>query len=400
MTCVLAKVYLAIYFPIKKRLIEKMSFAKNGLWYPFISKYVIHVFIVLIAGSVLFHSIYTREVSAEEFGGDSLITRLLGGQSDVIITETADYLHSKPTSYLDQRGLVGNSISFGESAGATESDREKSAAIAQGGGAILKQNIPTTDIGDRPRELVEYYIVEQGDTVSTIAERFGVSTNTILWENKLGERDYIKPGDKLTVLPMSGLSHQVKKDDTISTLAKKYKVEEKEIIEYNKLASADAIKPNQILIIPGGQAPEIAKPAPTSTVERYFSDTPPPPARVAASDKMLWPTISHKINQYYTWRHHGLDIDGDYTSPIYAAESGSVTNVGWGSGYGLHVIIDHGGGKKTLYAHLSKTFVNAGTRVSTGDTLGMMGSTGWSTGTHLHFEVIINGSKLNPLSYL
>lgn len=401
LSSVLSRVYLSVYFPIKRRLVERFGFSKKTIWYPFLTKYVIHVLILVIAVSVLVHSIETRTVSAEEFGNDSLITKLLGGESDVLITETAEDILLAPSNYQDQRGLVGNPMAVSEGTDAESEDEEdQTLAFAQGGGSILKPNIPTTDVGDRAREQVEYYVVQAGDTVSTIAEQFDVSTNTILWENKLGESDYIKPGDKLTVLPMSGVSHQVKKDDTISSIAKKYDVEENEIIEYNKLASADAIAVDEILIIPGGRAPEIVRPTTTNTVEKYFTGTAPPPARVDPSDKLLWPTPSHKINQYYTWRHHGIDIDGDYSSPVYAADSGTIVNVGWGTGYGLHVIIDHGGGKKTVYAHFSQAFVSAGQYVNKGDTLGMQGCTGWCTGTHLHFEVIINGSKVNPLSYL
>ncbi|MBU1890925.1 peptidoglycan DD-metalloendopeptidase family protein [Patescibacteria group bacterium] len=396
---VLSRVYLNIYFPIKKFVILKFSNAKSKVWYPFATRYIVHGFIILIAAGVLIHSIQTREVYAEEFANDSLVSKILGNSNQEIITETAEDAVNMPTSYLNYKGLVGGASGLAQDTTVDETDQ--SLALTQGSGTIVKPNIPTTDLGDRVRDVVEYYIVEQGDTISTIAEDYNVSTNTILWENKLGEKDYIKPGDKLTILPMSGVSHQVKNKDTISSIASKYKIEADKIIEYNKLASADDITVNQILIIPGGQAPEAVKIiSPSNTIDKYFSGSPPPPARVVSSEKMLWPTPSHKINQYYTWRHHGVDIDGDYSSPIYAAESGTIANVGWGTGYGLHVIINHGGGKKTVYAHLSKSYVNAGQSVSTGDTLGMMGCTGWCTGTHLHFEVQINGSKVNPLSYL
>ncbi|MDD5566884.1 MAG: peptidoglycan DD-metalloendopeptidase family protein [Patescibacteria group bacterium] len=397
---VLSRIYLFIYFPIKRRLGDKFALAKNKVWYPFATKYVIHFFIVLLATGVIFYSIKTREASAEEFTTDSLITKFLGEDSSDIITETAQSAPKKSISYVDQRGMFGGQT-LSINSPTEEETAEEDLTLAQGSGSILKPNIPTTQVGDRAREIVEYYVVEGGDTVSTIADKFGVSTNTILWENRLGEKDYIKPGDKLTILPMSGVSHQVKKGDTIKTLAKKYNVEEQEIIDYNKLASADAISVDEILIIPGGRAPEIVKPTSTGTgVDKYFGGTPPPPARVAASEKMLWPTASKKINQYFKYRHSGLDIDGNTGSPIYAAESGRVSNVGWGSGYGLHVIIDHGGGKKTVYAHFSKAYVTAGQQVSKGDSIGLMGCTGWCTGPHLHFEVIISGKKVNPLSYL
>lgn len=368
--------------------------------YPFSSRFVIHLLILVIATGVTMNSIRTREVSAEEFGTQSLIVRFLGGSSDTdLIVESSTNSPTKPVSYLNHQGLVGNSTSS-----AIPVDEEEQLALAQGGSAIIKPNIPTTEIADRPRDEVDYYVVEGGDTISTIAQKFGVSTDTILWENKLGEKDYIKPGDRLTILPMSGVSHQVRKGDTIASIAKKYGVETDEVVEYNKLASAEDISINQVLIVPGGEAPETVAPKVTtpsgSSASLASGGSPLPSIKVSASEKMVWPTTSRRINQYFKFGHTGLDIDGDTGSPIYAAESGRVSNVGWGKGYGLHIIIDHGGGKKTIYAHNSKVFVTAGQQLSKGQNIALMGCTGWCTGPHLHFEVIINGKKLNPLSYL
>lgn len=127
----------------------------------------------------------------------------------------------------------------------------------------------------------------------------------------------------------------------------------------------------------------------------------PPPSRVQSSSRFLWPTPSKKINQYFGWRHTGLDIDGNYSSPIYAADSGRVERSdSAASGYGLHIVLNHGGGVETLYGHLSKSFVRVGDSVQRGQTIGMMGCTGWCTGPHVHFEVIIGSRKVNPLSYL
>lgn len=115
---------------------------------------------------------------------------------------------------------------------------------------------------------------------------------------------------------------------------------------------------------------------------------------------MNWPAGVRKITQYFSWRHTGLDIAGPLGTPIYAADSGTVEIEGWGSGYGNQIVINHGGGKKTRYAHLSKFYVEKGEAVTKGQAIAAMGSTGWSTGSHLHFEVIINGTKYNPLNYI
>jgi murein DD-endopeptidase MepM/ murein hydrolase activator NlpD len=117
------------------------------------------------------------------------------------------------------------------------------------------------------------------------------------------------------------------------------------------------------------------------------------------SNTLLWPAKSRRINQYYSWRHRGLDIDGDVGDPAYAPESGKVEKSGWGTGYGYHVIINHGNGIKTLQGHFSKLLVKTGDTVERGDQIAEIGSTGWSTGAHIHFEVIVNGVKVNPFTY-
>jgi murein DD-endopeptidase MepM/ murein hydrolase activator NlpD len=116
--------------------------------------------------------------------------------------------------------------------------------------------------------------------------------------------------------------------------------------------------------------------------------------------KLLWPTSGHVITQYYGWKHTGVDIDGDYSSPLYAAADGTVQKAGWNSGgYGLMILIDHPNGMTTRYGHASKLFVKAGDSVKKGQVIAMMGTTGRSTGTHLHFEVYVNGKRTNPLAY-
>lgn len=281
-------------------------------------------------------------------------------------------------------------------------------AVTQGGAALVKPNITETRIAEQPREEVMKYAVQKNDTLSGIAEKFNITVNTLLWANDLSESSIINPGDSLTILPVSGVLHKVKSGETLSKLAIKYDVKEDKIIEYNKLADAGDIQVDQNLIIPGGTMPRTI-----TTSRSYVSNkrsvniapiksliTAPPSAPSVPAGKMVWPTSGHRITQYYSWRHHGLDVDGDYSSPIYASEAGTVVKAGWGTGYGNVIYINHGGGVQTRYAHLSKFFVSNGQQVSKGQTLGMMGTTGWSTGTHLHFEVRINGSPLNPLSYI
>jgi len=321
------------------------------------------------------------------------------GAQDVEIVETALTENVQTTDYYRRLGVL-NADEAAQAEMIKNGTGDNTIMTTGSSAALVKPALASTTIGDRPREQVIYYTVEGGDTVSTIAEKFSVSTNTILWENKLGPRDYIKPGDSLTILPQSGVSHQVKSGDTVEKIAKKYSVTTDDILEYNQLADASAIETDQVLIIPDGTMPAPPAPQPQSYSSGFALFNVPPPATDTGGTKLLWPTTSRKISQYYKWRHLAIDIAGDYSSPVYAADDGRIEAVGWGRGYGNRIIINHGNGIKTLYAHESKMFVKVGDSVSRGQTIGMVGCTGWCTGPHVHFEVYVNGQKVNPLNYL
>ncbi len=259
--------------------------------------------------------------------------------------------------------------------------------------------------GDDQEEEVRYYIVEGGDTLSSIAVQFGISTETIQWENNLSDTDFIKPGQKLTVLPVDGVTHTVKKGDTVAAIAKKYKAEDEKILAFNRLVSTEALNEGEELIIPGGviesAAPRAVPQNPNSAARRFAVFNIPPPARSTTGKRMQWPTSSRRLNQYFRFRHTGIDIDGNVGSPVYAADSGVVESVTYARyGYGFHLVINHGGGRETLYAHNAKIFVRPGQSVKRGQSIAVIGLTGRTTGAHLHFEVIVNGGKRNPLSYL
>jgi murein DD-endopeptidase MepM/ murein hydrolase activator NlpD len=209
----------------------------------------------------------------------------------------------------------------------------------------------------------------------------------------------------------------VKSGDTLGEIASKYGGDLEEIMRANQLA--DEIVPvGKELIIPGGEPPKIVQERVIAVsrdqlrepgVSQYSApaesavnvNKPADVVEQQITTKLLWPTSGHVITQYYGWRHTGLDIDGDYTSPLYASEDGVVEISGWNSGgYGLQVLIRHPNGIKTRYAHASKLFVKAGDAVKRGQVIAMMGSTGRSTGSHIHYEVIVNGAKVNPLLYI
>lgn len=251
------------------------------------------------------------------------------------------------------------------------------------------------------------YTVKSGDTISTIADEFDISVNTILWENDLTAYSMIRPGDSLSILPRTGVSHKVKKGETLGAIAKDYETEESDIATANQMSLSSTLAVGQKLLIPNGRPISDDIPAPKkSTPKKYTGYTAikeivkAPNATPVAGNKMQWPTVGHRISQYFNWRHTGLDIANKVGTPLYAADAGTVVHSGWGNGYGNYVKIDHGGGKQTLYAHASELFVKEGDEVSKGETVAAMGSTGWSTGSHIHFEVIIDGKKYNPLNYI
>ena len=258
------------------------------------------------------------------------------------------------------------------------------------------------------REAVTDYTVQEGDTIGSIAEDFDLSITTILWANNLSVRSIIRPGDTLTILPVDGIVHTVKNGDTLSKIAKTYSVESNEIVGFNMLADANDLVIGEALLIPGG---EKLAPTPTSrvaSVSNLFTSEQTTKTRspLAGSANMIWPSDLGRINTYFgQWyiygRHWGLDVDCNTNNTNYAAADGIVTTAGWNSGgYGYLVVIDHGNGLITYYGHHAKLYVQKGQSVSQGDPIGLCGTTGRSTGNHLHFEVRVNGQQVNPLDYI
>lgn len=250
----------------------------------------------------------------------------------------------------------------------------------------------------KPRAEVIEYEVKAGDTVSTIAEKFGVSIDTIIWENNLKSVKEIKPGQILRILPVSGVLYKVKPGETIYSIAKKHQVDPQVIVDwpYNSFANDEtfALAVGQMLMIPDGIKLKEKPLAP----RRFYATV---PGAGLGTGRFVWP-VGGRISQGYSWYHKAIDIANKAAPAIVAADGGTVIVTGWPSpwAYGNRVIIDHGNGFQTLYAHLSQIYVSPGQKVARGQTIGRMGSTGRSTGTHLHFEIRINGAAQNPLNYL
>ena len=249
-----------------------------------------------------------------------------------------------------------------------------------------------TTISEKPRDQVITYAVAAGDTLSTIAQKFGVSIDTIKWANDM-KRDSLSIGQELKIPPVSGIVHKVKDGETVQSIAKRYKTESQKIVNFpfNDFADLDtfALSVGQTLVVPDGvqpQAPAIARPL--------------PPTFAGGTGQLLWPA-GGIITQYPVWYHNAVDIANNAAPGIAAAAAGVVSDVQYlRYGYGYHVTLGHGDGLSTLYAHLSEIYVKVGDRLARGQILGRMGSTGRSTGTHLHFEVRKNGIIVNPLPFL
>lgn len=244
-------------------------------------------------------------------------------------------------------------------------------------------------------EVVEY-VVKSGDTLSSIAKMYGISVDTIIWANSLSAKASIKIGQKLKIPPVTGIIHKVGRGETVYSIAKKYGVEPQEIVDFpfNSFANDEtfALSIGQSLTVPNGVMPEQRTTSQSSTYVAVVQG--------GGSGNFIWPT-SGRITQRYSWYHPAVDIADKSGPAVVAADSGTVVSVIYSRfGYGNHIVIDHGNGFKTLYAHLNKIYVSAGNKVSQGQSIGQMGSTGRSTGTHLHLEIIQNGVKLNPLTLL
>ena len=267
-------------------------------------------------------------------------------------------------------------------------------------GVISSAITPVTVISEKPRDKAVEYEVKSGDTISSIAQVYGVSEETIFWENDLKKTSQIEEGDNLRILPVSGVAHTVVAGDTIYSIAKKYQANAQAILDFpfNDVSDDFQVATGEVLIVPDGAPPAAPKPAPT----QYLASE---KQNISISDlgsaQFAWPA-SGDLSQYFSWYHPAIDISNLGGGPIRASDSGTVTVAGWpdSSGYGNRVLVDHGNGYSTLYAHMSAIYVKAGQTVSKGSVIGAMGSTGRSSGVHLHLEIRKNGAVLNPLSIL
>jgi len=254
---------------------------------------------------------------------------------------------------------------------------------------FLKSQIAPVQIFSKPlatlqegrKEILEYEVSE-GETISSISQKFSLKEETIIWANNLSKNSKLKAGQKLIILPVDGVLHQVRSGETLSEIAKKYKADIKEIVYFNEIED-EKIYPGDILVIPGGQMP------PSQTFVQQLSPV--------SSSFFICPLPPCRITQGLHW-YNAVDFSngrcGEY---VLAAASGKVifAKYGWNRGAGNTVKILHNNGVITQYGHLREILVKEGDEVFQGQPIGTVGMTGIATGCHLHFAVL--GAK-NPFA--
>lgn len=280
---------------------------------------------------------------------------------------------------------------------------------------IARLPVPHTLIPDRLRAEVITYAVQPGDTIFDIATRFGLSPATIVWSNREALQDapwLLQLGLELYIPPVDGIYHTVRAEETVASIAAEYEVDPDVIYnEWNDLEEDEPLYEGQLLVVPDATGDEIAwtPPEPESAVGTAsysygvcsgMTFTGP-----GANGWFVLPTGSPRVSGWYfrdprNPGHIGLDYACRMGDPLYASDNGVVSIAGWNGGYGILVEINHGNGFVTRYGHFSEILVGCGQAVYQGQLLGYCGSTGYSSGAHLHFEVRYNGVPQDPQNYL
>lgn len=264
---------------------------------------------------------------------------------------------------------------------------------------------PTTFEGQRPEHDLVRYVVERGDTPGSIAERFGIKPETLLGGNPFlaTESSLLQAEVELIILPIDGVLHDVLPGDTLESVAALYGVPVEDIIAYkpNNLSFPYRLYPETQIVVPGAvrdvfvwDPPDL--PANTSAWWGSQAD-----AVVQGTGTFVWPVNSRAFTQFYWYGHQAIDVGIPEGTPVYASDTGTVVYATWSTYcYGGLIVINHGNGYETFYAHLSGYNVVAGQIVTQGQLIGWSGNTGCSSGPHLHFEIRLFGNRDDPCWYL
>jgi murein DD-endopeptidase MepM/ murein hydrolase activator NlpD len=409
---IFAKAYL-VYFSFARK-IGWNRLRENFFAFVF-SRKTVHILLAILVVVVSISGLMSQRLNAKSLNdnvGKTMIASLVvseftASEDDGLIEELAGNNVLAPNTdfgYLDN-----SSVAVGKMKITTSTEEIDGGFLAdlrgQNDEMVVKPELATTAKSKKTRKTTIEYVVQPGDVIGLIADSFDISVNTILWENSLTAYSLIRPGDKLIILPATGITYKVGKGETLGAIASKYDVSAEEILVANSLPEDSKLSVGEKLFLPGAQKIYVAAPV-AKVVYNYspvqvIKDLLKPSPEAVVSSRMLWPTVGHILTQYFSWRHGGLDIANKQGTPVYAADDGVIIDAGWStSGYGNKIDIDHGGGKVTRYGHAVKLLVKKGDVVKKGDIIMLMGTTGHSTGPHLHFEVRINGKVQNPLSYI
>lgn len=265
-----------------------------------------------------------------------------------------------------------------------------------------------TSLSEGPGYEVTEYVVKRGDSPWSIAQKFDLEPETILWGNpKLNAAaGNLKAGDTLMILPTDGVLHIAEAGDTLEKISGLHGTSVQEIFEYLgndfDLTQSPQLTSGQQVIVPNGTSPivwseaQVPSAAQSGVGGGYSGNVPN-----LGSGYFSWPVNGFVLTQEYWSGHPGLDLATDFRQPIFAADSGTVVLSGWDdTGYGYFVVIDHGNGYKTTYGHNEANLVSVGQTVVQGQQIAESGSTGNSTGNHLDFRILYNGVFLNPREYM
>lgn len=313
----------------------------------------------LLSALARFFGVYSNEI--EEY-----LPPVLVPQSQAAVEVSAVEADNRPPT--DETGDAGNPL-----------------GVVQGNAIVAPLNplgaMPAAD--SHAAGQIFIYTLRKGDTLSDIAKAFDVTVNTILWANGLADARSIKVGDQLLILPITGVRHEVKKGETVAAIARKYRAAAEDIVQFNGLAVGEEPTAGALLIVPNGELPQSAPLTPSVPRPSYFANLP------LYEGYYIRPITGGRRSRGLHG-FNGVDLANTCGLPVVAAADGTVLvarSSGWNGGYGKYVVIAHPNNTQTLYSHLKELKVSVGAGLRQGEAIGAIGSTGNSTGCHVHFEI-------------
>lgn len=392
--------------------LKRSHFFHNKFFFIFGHKYLIHVIIVALTMFVASTNVIeAKKVYDEDFGTKSALYEIVAGDDDFtteIVEKGLPTTSDRQSFYVDTDGMLLATVPRIDPQAQRLRTIEEELQLLESGSALTSGTVLATKTGIRNG--FTDYKVKEGDSVGSLADRFGLTVNTILWANNLTSKSYIKPGDTLSIPAYSGYTVEVKDGDTLQKLTEKHKGDFDQTL---KALDGEEIIPvgSKIVIVDGEPYIPPPPPTPVQTTTSYASAGSSSstlfqqrnlPAGVTGGS-LNWPVGCRSAATTYYGHGFARDIACPSGTPIYAAEAGTAyirNSGGYGGGYGNYVDVVHGGGMTTRYAHMSAFNITSGQAVSRGQVIGFVGSTGRSSGPHVHFEVHINGVRQEPLNYI